>query len=158
MHGERAGLEVLTACRIGWPDPKLCRRDEAEARVVVGVPQEHDEGIVECVRGGEDGVHERVADVVALMLGEYADRAEPDRRRVGNGSFRANDVPDHAAIAGLGHERQRWNPAGVGSQCADETDLHGFGTRWGDSREREAVDVVDALDVVRAFTTDQHAR
>jgi hypothetical protein len=67
-------------------------------------------------------------------------------------------VSDHLAIAGLGHKRQRCDPSGVGSQCADETDLHGFGTCGEDIREREAVDVVDALDVVRAFTTDQHAR
>jgi hypothetical protein len=150
-------LEVLTPRRIGWGDAKRRRWDEAEARVVVGVAQEHDEWIVECVRGAEDGVHERVADVAALVLGEHADRTEPDRRRVVDGAFRADDVSDHLAGAGLGYERQRWDPPSVGSQSADETDLHRLGTRGRHSRERQAVDVIDALDVVREFTTDQHA-
>jgi hypothetical protein len=121
------------------------------------VAQEHDERIVERVRGGEDGVHERVADVVALVLGEHADRTEPDHRGAVDGAFRADDVSDHLASARLGYERQRWDPPSVGSEGAYETNLHRFGTRGCDSREREAVDVIDALDVVREFTTDEHA-
>jgi hypothetical protein len=95
--------------------------------------------------------------VVALALREHADGAEPNRRGVVDGPFRTHDVTDHQAWAGLGDERQRGDPPSVGSQSADETDLHRFGTRRGDISERQAVDLIDALDVVSAFTTDQHA-
>jgi hypothetical protein len=43
------------------------RRPEAEARVVVGVSEEDDQGFIECVGGAEDSVHEGAAHTPVLM-------------------------------------------------------------------------------------------
>jgi hypothetical protein len=157
VHGERTSLEVLTPRRIRRRDAERRRLDKTEARVVVGVPEEHDEGIVKGVGGRENRVHERVANVVALLFGEHADRAQPDHGSVNDEAFGANDVPDQVPIAVLGDEGQCRHPPVVDSKCPDEADLHGFGASGRDAGERLAMDFVDAADVVGTFATDQHA-
>src|SRR5215204_2925625 len=47
VHRKRASLEVLAPRRVGRRDAERGRRDETEARVVVGMPEENDDGIVE---------------------------------------------------------------------------------------------------------------
>ena len=157
VHGERASLEVLTPRRIRRRDAERRGLDESEARVVVGVPDEHDEGIVKRVGGRENRVHERVTDVVALSFGEHADRAQPDHGGVVDEAFGANDVPDQVPIAVLGDEGQCRHPPAVGSKCPDEADLHGPGPSGRAAGERLPMNFVDAVDVVGAFATDQHA-
>jgi hypothetical protein len=53
------------------------------------------------------GQFDRVADVVALLFGEHADRAQPNHGGFIDEAFGADDVPDQVPIALLGAEGER---------------------------------------------------
>ena len=117
--------------------------------------EQHDDGMVERIGSPEHGVHQRAADAEALVLGEDAERAEPERRACADRAVVHTTWPTTVTACILRDQGERRDPSGVGAQVAHEGDL---GRRAGEPGpgERRGVHRVDGLDVVDGLAADEH--
>ena len=114
---------MLAPRRVRRADAERFGGSEPEAGVVLDVAEQHDDGMVEGVGSPEHGVHQRAADAAALVLGEDAERAEPERPVSADRADRAHDMADDGTACILRDQGERRDPPGVGAEVAHEGDL-----------------------------------
>lgn len=120
------------------------------------MPEENDDRIVEGVSRSKGGMHQGMTDVVTLVVGENADRAQADGGGVIDEAFGTHDMADYESLAALGDQGQRRDPPAIGSKRSNEADLDGFGTGRSGPGEGLTMNSVDGLDIVGTLTAYQH--
>ena len=129
-------------------DPERLGGLEAEARVVVRVPEQRDQRVVRRGRRGQHRAHQRRAGARALVVGHDADRPEGEHRGVAHRRAADRHVADRHAVA-LGHERQLRDQVAVRAQRVEQRRLDPG------RREGGGVDGVDRGVLVVALQPDR---
>ena len=146
-------LEVLSPLGAWRPYTEGLGQLEAESLVVARIAEQNDGGLIEGVSGREDVVHESVTDTAALMVRQYPERSESERRAVVDARAAAHHVTNYLVVE-LSDDRQLGDDVAVVSQSVNETCFRSFGAIG--TRERRRMNGKNRGSVGRRFAAQDH--
>jgi hypothetical protein len=157
VSAQDADLEVRLPFRLGRGDLVDAAELESEPAVVRRVAEQGGQWLAEGVSRAQDGVHERAADPVPLVVRPDGQRAEREDGVLADVPPGAQHVADDLARGGDRDQGQRREPGGAGAEFVDQRGL-GYGLARRPARgERGGRDGADDVGVARGLASDQHA-
>ena len=126
------------------------RRGEAEARVVLGVPEDDGEVLATSGRLGEECFDDEAACATALAVGTHRARCEADAGGIADEAAGEHSVSDDLTVTDS-DDRQAFDPIAGFAEGVDDLSLGGLVERGGRQR-------TDRVDVAGSFGTEGELR